>query len=130
MIKIGNKIRGASTHISLDISPLECYRYMTLRFITKTRLYSFDPLKPHFYTVKLGFKGVDINFLIFHQKHRLWVLVRTASPSGSNEYHILCFEQKYENYHHLSSESFHILVVKFSTYLNRRVFVMDDGAGQ
>ena len=27
-------------------------------FITKTRLYNFDPLKPHFYLVKLGFAGV------------------------------------------------------------------------
>ena len=26
--------------------------------ITKTCLYSFDPLKPHFYIVKLGFTGV------------------------------------------------------------------------
>ena len=24
-------------------------------FIMKTRLYNFDPLKPHFYIVKLGF---------------------------------------------------------------------------
>ena len=39
----------------------------------------FDPLKPHFYVVKLGFTGVYIIFLIFAQKHRLWVLVRTAS---------------------------------------------------
>ena len=48
--------------------------------ITKTCLYNFDPLEPHFYTVKLGFTGVDIIFLISAQKHRLWVLVRTASP--------------------------------------------------
>ena len=48
--------------------------------ITKTRLYSFDPLKPHFYTGKLGFTGVYIIFLISAKKHRLWVLVRTASP--------------------------------------------------
>ena len=40
----------------------------------------FDLLKPHFYTVKLGFTGVYIIFLISAQKHRLWVLVRTASP--------------------------------------------------
>ena len=40
----------------------------------------FDPLKSHFYIVKLGFTGVYIIFLIFPQKHRLWVLVRTASP--------------------------------------------------
>ena len=48
--------------------------------ITKTYLYNFDPFKPHFYIVKLGFTGVYIIFLISAQKHRLWVLVRTASP--------------------------------------------------
>ena len=32
-------------------------------FITKTYLYNFDPLKPHFYIVKLGFTRVDITFL-------------------------------------------------------------------
>ena len=56
--------------------------------ITKTRLYNFDPLKPHFYMVKLGSTGVNIIFLIPAQKHKFWVLVRTASPrrGGSNEY--------------------------------------------
>ena len=48
-------------------------------FITKACLYNFDPRKPHFYIVKLGFTGVFIIFLISAQKHRLWVLVRTAS---------------------------------------------------
>ena len=52
---------------------------ISIHVITKTCLYSFDPLKPHFYTVKLEFTGVYINFLNFAQKHRLWVLVRTAS---------------------------------------------------
>ena len=47
--------------------------------ITKTHLYNFDPLKPHFYIVKLGFTGVYIIFRISAQNHRLWVLVRTAS---------------------------------------------------
>ena len=47
--------------------------------ITKTCLYNFDPLKPHFYIVKLGFTGEYIIFLISARKHRLWVLVRTAS---------------------------------------------------
>ena len=51
--------------------------------ITKTRLNTFDPLKPHFYTVKLGFTGLYINFLFSAQKRRLWVhvLVRTESPT-------------------------------------------------
>ena len=47
--------------------------------ITKTCLYNFDPLKPHFYIVKLGFTGVYIIFLISAQKRILCVLVRTAS---------------------------------------------------
>ena len=37
-------------------------------------------LKPHFYEVKQGFTGEGIFFLISAQKHRLWVLVRIASP--------------------------------------------------
>ena len=41
------------------------------QYITKTRLYDFDPLNPHFYIVKLGFTGVYIIFLISAQKHRL-----------------------------------------------------------
>ena len=32
--------------------------------ITKTCLYNFDPLKPHFYIVKLGFTGLYIIFPI------------------------------------------------------------------
>ena len=46
--------------------------------ITKTYLYYFEPLKPHLYIVKLGFTGVYIIFLISAQRHRLWVLIRTA----------------------------------------------------
>ena len=48
--------------------------------ITKT-LYNFDPLKLHFYIVKLGFTGVYIIFLISAQIHRLWALVRIASST-------------------------------------------------
>ena len=64
--------------------------------ITKTCLYNYDPLKPHFYIVKLGFTGVYIIFPISSQNHRLWVLVSTASARRSNEYPQSIFEQKYE----------------------------------
>ena len=57
----------------------DCGTPWTFLFITKTRLYKFDPLQPHLYIVELGFTGVYIIFLISAQKHRLWVLVRTAS---------------------------------------------------
>ena len=49
--------------------------------VTKTSPCIEDPLTPHFYIVKLGFTGVYIVFLIFAQKHRMWVLVRTAPQS-------------------------------------------------
>ena len=39
--------------------------------------------------------------------------------------HNLCFEQNDEKYRNFLSENFHFLVVKFSVYLNRHVFVMN-----
>ena len=36
----------------------------------------------------------------------------------------LCFEQKCEKISEFLSENFQFLVVKFSVYLNRRIFVM------
>ena len=36
----------------------------------------------------------------------------------------LCFEQKYEKYPNFYLKFCNFLVVKFSVYLNRRVFVM------
>ena len=39
-------------------------QYRITRIITKTYPYNFDPLKPHLYTVKLGFTGVYIIFLM------------------------------------------------------------------
>ena len=91
----------------------------------KTCLYNFDPHKPHFYTVKLGFTGVYIIFFISAQKQRLWVLVRTACEAVLTSTHNLYFEQKYEKYQSFFlSENFPFLEVKFSIYLNRRVFIM------
>ena len=53
-----------SNSVAVDVTgELDNY-YLCKLFITKTRLYNFDPLKPHFYIVKLGFTGVYIIFLI------------------------------------------------------------------
>ena len=68
-----------SIHKNISKCCLLQFLPIMLSVITKTYLYNSDPLKPHFYIVKLGFTGVYIIFLIFAQKHRLWVLVRTAS---------------------------------------------------
>ena len=46
--------------LSFDLS-----KVFHLKTITKTCLYNFDPFKPHFYIVKLGFIGVYIMFSYF-----------------------------------------------------------------
>ena len=75
-----------------------------LLHITKTCLYNFDPLKPHFYIVKLGFTGVYIIFLISAQNIdcRIDEAVLTST-------HNLCFEQKKEKYQSFLSEIFQFL---------------------
>ena len=83
--------------------------------ITKTLLYNFDSLKPHFYIVKLGFTGVYIIFLIS---------VQNIDYGYSLEPPRLCFEQKKEKCQSFSSENFQFLEMKFSICLYRRVFVM------
>ena len=52
----------------------------------KTCLYNFDPLKPHFYTVKLGFTGVYIIFLISDQNIDCGYSLELPRRGGSNEY--------------------------------------------
>ena len=92
--------------------------------ITKTCLYNFDPLKPHFYVVKLGFTGVYVIFLISAQNIDCGYSFEPPRRGGSYEYPQSVAEQKYEKYQNFLSENFQFLVIKFSVYLNMRVFVM------
>ena len=54
--------------------------------ITKTYLYNFDLFKPYFYTVKLGFKGVYIIFIISAQNIDYGYSLEPPRRGGSNEY--------------------------------------------
>ena len=54
--------------------------------ITKTRLYNFDPLKLHFYTVKLGFTGVYTIFLILLKNTDCEYSLKPPRRGGSNKY--------------------------------------------
>ena len=74
--------------------------------------------------VKLGFTGVYIIFLFLLKNIDCGYSLEPPRRGGSNEYHNLCFEQKYEKYQNFLSENFHSLEVNFSVYLNRHVFVM------
>ena len=66
----------ALTHFSHEI----------IKIITKTCLYKFDPLKPHFYIVKLGFTGVYIIFLILLNNIDCGYSLELPRRGGSNEY--------------------------------------------
>ena len=54
--------------------------------IMKTYLYNYDPLKPHFYIVKLGFTGVYIILLFLLKNIDCGYSLEPPRRSGSNEY--------------------------------------------
>ena len=58
---------------------------LRVNIISKTYLYNFDPLKPHFFTVKLGFTGVYI--LLFLLKNiDCGYSLEPPPRGGSNKY--------------------------------------------
>ena len=76
-----SKHRGQNSHTDVDISARDLGKLQftqDIRIICPCNIY---PLYPTFYIAKLGYAGDTPIFLIFALKHRLWVLVRTASPS-------------------------------------------------
>ena len=75
-------------------------------FITKTRLYNFDPLKPHFYTVKLRFTGAYIIFLISDQNIDGGYSLEPPRRGGSNEYpQSMYWADNSDNFFHVSSRN-------------------------
>ena len=72
---------------ALDRSPL---RGISMAYpVTNTRLCNFDPLKPHFYIVKLGFTGVYITF--FFAKRDCGYSLEPPCRGGSKEYLLSMF---------------------------------------
>ena len=143
------------------------WRFPILQYsvrITKTCLYNFDPLKPHFYIIKLRFTLVYIIFLISIQNIDCRYSLEPPQWGGSNEYLQSMFWGETWKYQRFLSENFGIhyfsyfyskhtlqvlvrtasiyvlrrnmkisaffiwkfsfLVVNFSVFLNRHVFVM------
>ena len=54
--------------------------------ITKTCLYNFDLLKPHFYIINMGFTGVYIIFLFLLKNIDCGYPLEPPRRGGSNEY--------------------------------------------
>ena len=98
---------------------------MQLLPITKTCLYNFDPLKPHFYIVKLGFTGVYIIFLFLLKNIDCGYSLEPPRRGGSNEYPQSMFWAEIWKIAEFLSENFQFFFGgEIFLYLNRRVFVM------
>ena len=94
--------------------------------VTKTCLYNFDPLKPHFYIVKLGVYRCIHYFSYFCSKNIDCVYsLEPPHRRSSNEYPQSMFLSKnVKNIRVFYLKIFSFSEVKFSIYLNRGVFVM------
>ena len=55
-------------------------------YITKIRLYNFDPLQPHFYIVKWGLQGYTLFFLFLLKNIDCGYSLEPPQRGGSNEY--------------------------------------------
>ena len=64
LFSLKTKIKMSSAAIAIGTLRVMICLTLYIKHITKTHLYNFDPLKPHFYIVKLGFTGVNTIFLI------------------------------------------------------------------
>ena len=78
--------KGSKNCKKIKQSINENFTEMLHFLITKTYLYNFDPLKPHFYIEKLGFTGVYIIFLISAQNIDCGYSLEPPQRGGSNEY--------------------------------------------
>ena len=83
------------------------------------------PRKPHFLYSKTGFYRDRHYFsYVLHENINCSNPLKRLAETVLTSTHNLCFEQKYEKYQSFLSENFQFLLVKFSIYLNRHVFVM------
>ena len=72
----------------------------------------------------MGLQGYTLFFLFLLKSIDCGYSLEPPRRAVLTSTHNICFEQKYENYHRFLCENFQFLEVKFSIYLNRRVFVM------
>ena len=95
---------------TLSLFKMHCRKWLiSTVLITKTCLCNFDPLKPHFYIVKLGFTGVYIIFLISAQNIDCGYSLEPPRRGGSNEYPQSMFLSR-------SMKNIRIFIWKFSVF--------------
>ena len=96
-----------------------------LSYITKTYLYNFDPLKPHFYIVKRGFTGVYIIFVFLLKNIDCGYSLELPRRGGSNEYpHSMFLSRNMKNIRIFYLKKLPFFGGKIFHIFERRVFVM------
>ena len=99
--------------------------FCTYAVITKLYLYNFDPLKLHFYIVKLGLTGYTLFFLFQLKNIDCGYALQLPRRGGIIEYpQSMFWAEIWKKISEFLSENFKSFLVKFSVYLNRRVFVL------
>ena len=105
---------------------LFCFRHTKIVFawpLRKTRLYNFDPVKPFLYSKSGVYRGIHY-FSYFAENIDCGYSLEPPRRCGFNGYPQSMFWAEMWKISEFLSENFLFLVVKFSIYLNRRVFVM------
>ena len=100
------------------------HSFISLHTSGKHAYIILTPLKPHFYIAKLGFTGVYIIFLILLKNTDCGYSLELPRWGSSNKYPQSMFWAEIWKILEFLFENFPFLAVKFSIYLNRRVFVM------
>ena len=90
--------------------------------ITKTYLYKFDPLKPHFYIVKLGFTGDTLFFLFLLKNIDCGYSLEPPRRGGSNEYPQFMFLAEIWKISEFLSEKLSVYGAEFFQYIWIGVF--------
>ena len=112
--RLQSLVRSYPSYQSLN---LVAFRGDWILGITETPLYSFDPLKPHFYTEKMGFTGVYSNFLISAKNIDCGYSWESPRRGGSNLYQHYMFWAEIWKLPKFFIWKLSFLVVKFSIYV-------------
>ena len=120
-LKVQGTLWNTEISIPLHIRFADWGKY---KYITKTDLYRFYPLKPHLYIVKLEFTGVYIIFLFLLKSIDCGYSLEPPRRGGSNEYPQFIFWAKIRKILAFFICKFSIFRVFFYIYLNRHVLVM------
>ena len=114
--------RDVSLHFKWDRRP---YRPTRTELPSRKHAYIIlTPLNPTS-VINWGLQGYIFFFLFLLKNIDCGYSLEPPHRGGSNEYHNICFEQKYEKIiRDFLSEKFQFSEEKFSIYLNRPVFVM------